>query len=447
MTGGQLMVPSASRLMGSLRSIGYDLSSAIADLVDNCLDAAATHIDVELVHAGHDSYVMIVDDGKGMRESELDEAMRYGSRRSYEGDALGHFGLGLKTASLSQCRRLTVVSTTSARRDPVSRRWDLDHVRETDQWLLEEPTPKDLPGAVLPRLRRRRGTVVIWESLDRVLEFRDADSGHARRALERAAVRISEHLGAVFHRFLDGSLDTTVEMRVNGELVRPWDPFARDEVKTRQLPVNHLPVMIGDHEGVVTLQGYILPHQRQFSSPDAHERASGANRWNRQQGLYIYRGDRLVQSGGWSRLRTADEHTKLARVALDLPEGAEHLFALDVAKMRVKLPDSMRVTLKEHVSAIANLAQEAYRRGSGGLEAQEPTPIAQDQAMMGDIWSGVSDVLQRELAGDPQLLDRVLVALANTAPREPGPPAAGEDRPSASADLGERSPTSTVVDD
>ena len=439
MTVGQLVVPSASRLMNSLRSIGYDLSSAIADLVDNCLDAAATHIDVELVHAGRASYVVIADDGEGMREAELDEAMRYGSRRSYEGDALGHFGLGLKTASLSQCRRLTVVSTTSARSTPVCRRWDLDHVRKTDQWLLEEPSIDDLPSGVLPRLRGRRGTVVVWEALDRVLEFRDADGGHARRALERAAVRISEHLGAVFHRFLDGSLDTRVVIRVNGEAVVPWDPFARSEVKTRQLPTHYLPVAIGDHEAVVTLQGYILPHQRQFSSPDAHERAAGVNRWNRQQGLYIYRGDRLVQSGGWSRLRTADEHTKLARVALDLPEGAEHVFALDVAKMRVKIPDNLRVTLKEHVAVIANLAQEAYRRGSGAVEPQAPTPIAHNEATMGDIWNGVADVLQRELGNDPQLLDRVLVALANAAPREPAPTARREDRPSAPADGGVRS--------
>lgn len=416
MTDGQLVVPSASRLMGSLRSIGYDLSSAVADLVDNCLDAGAEHIEIDLVHAGEDSYVVISDDGRGMRETDLDEAMRYGSRRSYSSDSLGHFGLGLKTASLSQCRRLTVASTTSSRRRPVCRRWDLDRVRETDQWLLEEPSLQELPDGVARRLQGRRGTVVVWQALDRVLEFRNADSGHARRALERAGERVAEHLGAVFHRFFDGSLETMVRMRVNGEPVVPWDPFARDEPKTRHLPLSRLPVTIGEEEAIVSVQGFILPHQRQFSSPDAHEKASGANKWNRQQGFYIYRGDRLVQSGGWSRLRTADEHTKLARVAVDLPEGAEHLFALDVAKMRVKLPDSLRVTLKEHVSVIANLAQEAYRRGSGGSEAAEDSGGHLDRATMGDIWQDVAGLLERELSGDPVLLDRVLVALANAAP-------------------------------
>lgn len=416
MTDGQLVVPSASRLMGSLRSIGYDLSSAVADLVDNCLDAGARHIEIDLVHEGRDSYVVISDDGRGMREAELDEAMRYGSRRSYAGDSLGHFGLGLKTASLSQCRRLTVASTTSVRRKPVCRRWDLDRVRETDQWLLQEPEPDELPGGVARRLQRHRGTIVVWQALDRVLEFRNAESGHARRALERAGDRVAEHLGAVFHRFLDGSLETTVQMQVNGELVKPWDPFARDEPKTRHLPMNRLPVEIDDTEAAVSVQGFILPHQRQFSSPDAHERASGLNKWNRQQGFYIYRGDRLVQSGGWSRLRTADEHTKLARIAVDLPEGAEHLFALDVAKMRVKLPDSLRVTLKEHVSVIANLAQEAYRRGAGGIDAGEEVGRQFDQATMGDVWHDVATLLERELSDNPKLLDRVLVALANAAP-------------------------------
>lgn len=423
MTDGQLVVPSASRLMGSLRSIGYDLSSAVADLVDNCLDAGAKSIEVDLVHEGEDSYVVISDDGRGMREAELDEAMRYGSRRSYSGDSLGHFGLGLKTASLSQCRRLTVASTTSVRRKPICRRWDLDRVRETDQWLLQEPAPEELPGGVARRLQRHRGTVVVWEALDRVLEFRNAESGHARRALERAGERVAEHLGAVFHRFLDGSLDSTVRMHVNGEPVVAWDPFAREEPKTRHLPLNRLPVQIGETDAVVSVQGFILPHQRQFSTPDAHEKASGSNKWNRQQGFYIYRGDRLVQSGGWNRLRTADEHTKLARIAVDLPEGAEHLFALDVAKMRVKLPESLRMTLKEHVSVIANLAQEAYRRGAGGNEVADDVGGQFDQATMGDIWQDVAGLLERELASDPVLLDRVLVALANAAPSSADDPA------------------------
>lgn len=421
MNAAQLAVPSASRLMNSLRSIGYDLSSAIADLVDNSLDAGARVVEVDLVHAGHDSYVLIADDGAGMPKRELDEAMRYGSRRSYAGDALGHFGLGLKTASLSQCRRLSVASTTDPRRRPVVRRWDLDRVRETDQWLLESPELHDLPDGVVRRLERQRGTVVVWEALDRVLEFRNPESGHAKRALERAADRIARHLAMVFHRFLDGSLDVAVAMRVNGRDVEAWDPFARDEPMTRQLPVRHLPVVIDDREAVVSLQGFILPHQRQFSSSDAHERAAGEKRWNRQQGLYVYRGDRLVQSGGWSRLRTSDEHTKLARVALDLPEGSEGLFALDVAKMRVKLPDSLRGVLREHVATIAALAQDAYRRGSGGSESHGRVQGAgvSHGATMGDIWTGVTAVLEQELADTPETLDRVLVALANAAPRTP----------------------------
>ena len=409
-----LVVPSAGRLMSSLRDIGYDLSAAVADLVDNSLDAAATRIDIDLAHAEEGSCLRVIDDGTGMTPGGLEEAMRYGSAADYGTDALGHFGLGLKTASLSQCRRLTVASRRTARRRVAARRWDLDRILETDEWRLEAPEADELRPEITVPLAGGHGTVVLWERLDRLLGLRDPEGGHARRALERDADRVRAHLGMVFHRFLDGTLESTVRIRVNGEPVAPWDPFARDEPGTRQLAVRRLP-LAEDSAAVVDVQGFVLPHQRGFSSADAHDRAAGPLRWNRQQGLYVYRADRLIQSGGWSRLRTMDEHTKLARMSVDIPAGSEAAFGLDVAKMRVGLPESLRGPLREVIGSVTQVAQDEYRRREPEPEVHAPSrePAV---ASMADVWGVVARVVEGALRDHPDTMDRVLVALANAAP-------------------------------
>ena len=110
------VAPSAARLTGSLRDIGYDFMTAVADLADNSIAAGASRINVFTQFVPHDSYVLISDDGSGMSERELVEALRFGTRRDYEKNELGRFGLGLKTGSFSQCRRLTVVTRTAPTR-------------------------------------------------------------------------------------------------------------------------------------------------------------------------------------------------------------------------------------------------------------------------------------------------------------------------------------------
>src|SRR5687768_10576196 len=132
--GHMTVIPSARRLMASLRDMGYDTPSAIADLIDNSIDANAATVDVTIADHGLASWVRIVDDGVGMTPRQLDEAMRYGSSRDYGMRDLGHFGLGLKTASLSQCRRLTVATRTTERGRIHIRRWDLDRVARVDAW-------------------------------------------------------------------------------------------------------------------------------------------------------------------------------------------------------------------------------------------------------------------------------------------------------------------------
>lgn len=421
------MIPSARRLTESLRDIGYDLSAAVADLVDNSLDADAEDIRIDVGHDLDGGWIRIADDGVGMTERQLEEAMRYGSSRSYGPTDLGHFGLGLKTASLSQGRRLTV-ATRSTIRGPIRiRRWDLDAIARTDSWQLERATARESSTVLTDPLVGTTGTVVLWEHLDRVLGVRRPGGDAAARRLEAAIHEISEHLAMAFHRFLAGDAPgPPLSIHVAGARLVPWDPFSTDEPLTRILPVQSLPI---EHAGVrheVLVQPYVLPAQHHFSSPTAHEAAGGPNRWNRQQGLYIYRRDRLIQSGGWNRLRTMDEHAKLARIAIDIPPGADSAFRINVSKMTVGLPDGLRPQLRALIAGVVSLAQDVYRRrlavvsedvaeAAGASASERPITV-------GDQWPLIVATLNRELAGHPDLLDRTLVALANIKPLDTARP-------------------------
>jgi len=407
--------------MGSLRDIGYDLPSAVADLVDNSLDACAKHVRITVHADGPDSWIRIVDDGLGMTPRLLDEAMRYGSTRDYDERSLGHFGLGLKTGSLSQCRRLTVASRSGPSGRLGVRRWDLDLVEERDSWDLETPARPDVPRHLTEPLDARGGTVVLWEKLDRILAFRNPSGGHAQRSLEAMAREISSHLAMAFHRFLGGEAyggGKAVRIEVNGRPVDPWDPFARDEPRTRELPAQSVELPLADG-GVACLDvsPYVLPAQTQFSSSEAHQRAGGPNRWNRQQGFYIYRRERLIQSGGWNRLRTLDEHAKLARVALDLPVGREHVFGINVAKMSVALPDAVRAPLRAIASAVVQEAQRNYREhltaesGDPGIRAG--VSVDEGAPSISGDWPLILETVYDTLWARPADRDLLLLRLAN----------------------------------
>lgn len=432
MSGAEL-IPSARRLMESLRDIGYDLPAAVADLVDNSIDADAEHVRIDVGHDRAGGWLRIADDGIGMTERQLEEAMRYGSSRSYGGSDLGHFGLGLKTASLSQCRRLTVATRSSARGPIRIRRWDLDQVARTDSWQLERVLVREAPSTLTDPLAARTGTVVLWERPDRILGSRRPSGDAAARRLQAAAVEIAEHLAMVFHRFIAGeSPGPSLLVSVGGIQLEPWDPFARGERLTRVLPLQTLPFEFAGTRHDVVVQSFVLPAQHHFSSPDEHERAGGPARWNRQQGLYIYRNDRLIQSGGWNRLRTLDEHSKLARVALDIPAGAEAAFRMNVSKMSVGLPEAIRPQLRALLAGVVSVAQDAYRRRlSVVADASRDAPRSDElprHMTIGDQWPLISDVLHEHLAGQPELLDQILVDLANVRPPAVGAPAVDSSR-------------------
>ncbi len=359
--------PSAARLTASLRDIGYDFPTAVADLVDNSVAAGATRVDIDIIFNGEHSYVLIADDGFGMTANELTESLRFGSRREYSPSDLGRYGLGLKTAPLSQCRRVTVVT----RHSPVNRRitartLDLDFVQERDAWLVTEAKGTMAVHNAEDRLRHGPGTVVVWEKLDRILPYKNVEGGWARRRLINYATRLSDYLGMVFHRFLEGTVSGRgrLVISVNGAKVKPWNPFAPTEPWTRPMGVQTFEVQVDQIAGQVKLQRFILPARDKFSSLAEFERLSGPLKWNRQQGIYAYRADRLVQWGGWSGLRGIDEHTKLARASLEFDTNLDELFHINVAKMRVSIPSELKQMIERPIHELCVAADTAYRKSA-----------------------------------------------------------------------------------
>jgi len=370
-TNGHEVIPSAKRLIRSLRDMGYDFSTAVADLVDNSIEAGSTQVFIDVEFYGDNSWVRIADNGIGMGVEQLQEAMRYGSEREYDNEKdLGKFGLGLKTASMSQCQRLIVASRCDPNQKEIHAYcWDMDHVDMTNKWEIIQVSKKELKFILNHYLDTSTGTVVFWQRLDRILGYKHPYGDFAKKRLLNMCRDLEEHLAMVFHRFLAGEVPgKKLKIILNGNNVEPWDPYARQELKTQVL--GPIPIHL-EHEGktgIVTLEPYVLPHQDDFSSRDSFNRASGPKKWNRQQGFYIYRANRLIQSGGWCGLKTIDEHLKLARIAISFSPHLDEAFKINVSKMNVQLPVQIKDQIDNATKPVAKLAQETYRKS-----AQKPS--------------------------------------------------------------------------
>lgn len=408
--------PSASRLTSSLRDIGYDFVTALSDVVDNSVTAGATHVDVRLEFAGQDSRVLIIDNGSGMTAARLNEALRFGSRRTYGSRDLGKFGLGLKTSSLSQCRRLTVLSRAAAKQRRIEARiLDLDYVDYVDEWEVLAPHSSEFEPEILDLLRSGPGTLVVWELLDRVLTYADPTGHWARRRLDTLAEASQQYLGMVFHRFIDGEIDgrAPLKITVNGEVVQPWDPFASDEPAQQALHPRTFTVKVAGVSGEVRFRPFILPPRELFSSPQAFEHLSGPRKWNRQQGLYIYRAGRLIQHGGWCGIRTLDEHTKLARAAVEFDPALDDLFQVNVAKMRVSLPPELRTQLEKPVSELCLTADRVYREHATTTERPRPPESTASQSLRDAGFAVQATAME---LGEEAALTRIMATIRERSP-------------------------------
>lgn len=346
-----IAAPEPAGMVASLSSLGYSLPAAVADLIDNSVSADARNIDVEFTWAGRDSWIAVVDDGRGMSIQELVTAMTVAARgpaTSRASTDLGRFGVGLKSASFSQSRRLSVATATAG--DWHVRTWDLDVVEETGEWRLLHGADVDTT-TVLDRLRSAtdHGTIVLWRRLNGYHggDVSEEDERTQRQFYAEAA-RTESHLAMVFARFLTGSHRRN--LRVSGSTVEPWDPFMSNHPSVQRLPTENLPLAGGS----ARVEAFILPSAHRLT-PEEYEAAAGPQGWLDQQGFYVYRRNRLILAGDWlgHRGMRREEKYNLARIAVDIPAGTDAEWSVDVRKSSVVPP----VGLRQHLNRIARQAR------------------------------------------------------------------------------------------
>jgi len=348
-----IVPPYAPTLMESTRAIGYSLEAASADIIDNSIAAGASEMQVYFFPVGQE-YVAFLDNGIGMSEAEIDIAMQYGSRNPLDDRAsndLGRFGLGLKTASLSQCEVLTVISKQND--NICARRWDLNYVVETGNWsllILNKNEINECPHFMdLEKLKS--GTLVIWQKLDRL----KSGEVNFEEALGRKMDLVKEHLSLVFHRYLSGEPGIKkLSININGQQLEPTDPFLI--TKSAQAIDDEVIVVKGKK---IIVRPYILPHISKMNKTEI-EKLGGKDGLRRQQGFYIYRNKRLLVWGTWFRMMRQGEMSKLVRIRVDIPNDLDNLWTLDIKKSSAIPPAEVRMNLRNIVDKMAEKSKRTW---------------------------------------------------------------------------------------
>ena len=345
--------PYAPTLMESTRAIGYSLEAAIADIIDNSITAYATKIDINFFPIGQ-TYISILDNGLGMSCEETNTAMQYGSKNPTEdrdSNDLGRFGLGLKTASLSQCRTLTVISSKEGQ--ICGRSWDLDFVQKTGRWsllVLEEDDMISLPDYNTLK-KYESGTLIIWQNLDRL----SAGESDFINSFGHKMDRVREHISLVFHRFIAGEVGLKkIKILINGQEVNYTNPFITG--KSTQIMDDEVIVIRGKK---VTLRPYILPHISKLSETELKE-LGGKDGLRKQQGFYVYRNKRLLVWGTWFRMMRKGDLSKLARVQVDIPNSLDDLWTLDIKKSTATPPEEVKRNLANVIERIAEGSKRTW---------------------------------------------------------------------------------------
>ena len=327
-------VPFAPNLVESMRSLGYSFKTAIADLIDNSVGACAKQIDL-IMPPSDDPYLIILDDGYGMTNKELEEALQFGSKNPLEERAkedLGRFGLGMKSASLSQCRKLTVVSKKNNELSCFS--WDIDYINEKQNWVLIEYDKEEIDK--LPSIEKLKkqdhGTYLLLQSFDRV----SVSTQNLCNTLNSYMSETIDHLALIFHRFIENGL----KIYVNNNLIEGRDPFLRKHHATQAL--KEIEVKADGYS--IRVRPFILPHINKLSNEDI-KKVGGREDLKNNQGFYIYRNSRLIIYGTWFRLYRKEELSKLARVIVDIPKELDYMWSIDVKKSSANLPDVIKSKL------------------------------------------------------------------------------------------------------
>jgi len=372
--------PNPSSFVHSLRSVGYSLETAVADIIDNSIAAGANSIQIYFKTDGASPVIAIIDNGVGMSAIELKEAMRLGStnhfekRREYD---LGRFGLGMKTASFSICKRLTTISAVNGK--IFSARWDLDDITENNKWEIEILPEKEISSIPFIEHLPDNGTAIIWEKIDRMI---DSSAKNQQREMDSAITVLEKHLQLTFHRFIDNERGPRkAVIFINGHQLQAFDPFNRKNPATQELEKDE--ITIGKSK--ITITPYILPHHSKTSGSEYDDNA-GEGGYLANQGFYIYHNHRLIVHGTWFRLAAPESLAKLARVKIDIPNDMDLDWNIDIKKSTATPPAIIRDRLKATIDKIMDKSAKTYKARGRKITDNKIVQIWEKVASAGKIF-------------------------------------------------------------
>lgn len=337
----EIAKPNPKSTINSYRSFGYNLSTAISDIIDNSISANADEIRVEYKWNGQDSFISICDNGTGMNKDEIVLAMTPGSKDPEEvrGEKdLGRFGMGLKTASFSQCKRLTCI-TKRGNLATIKRCWDIDFINTENEWQLLDYVSDN--SFMVKIEKQKSGTLVLWEKLDRIVGNAEVNNESVKNAFYQEMINVKNHLSLVFHKFIESK---RIKIFFQNTEIEAYNPFL--------LNLNPKPEM-GQPEsfGNVEITYFILPHMSEIGKT-YYEKTGGSLGWFQEQGFYIYRGDRLLVSGDWLGLEKKRDYSKLARIAINFTNANDFNWHLDIKKSTATPP----IEIRKELTRIAKIA-------------------------------------------------------------------------------------------
>lgn len=348
----EIVNPNVKNFIKSLRDIGYTFEVAVADVIDNSITAKSKNIKI---HSTNESNLIfsIFDDGIGMNEKELIEAMRLSSKdpdEKRDSKDLGKFGLGLKTASFSQCRQLTVI--TKKNNIVSTRKWDLDFISQKNEWYLLTPKKEEIRDYYFYEelLKKDSGTIIIWEKIDR----------YSREEFEDILFSMREHLRLVFHVFIEKN-DLKIFLN-NGEL-EAFNPFNSSNLATQENPTEVIKCYGND----IKIKPYILPHHSKLTQLeyDKYETKEG---YLKGQGFYLYRANRLLIYGTWWGLHKITDSHKLVRIKIDINNNQDEYWGIDVKKSQAKPASNIKLELKRIINNITPKSSRVYTKRGKKIE-------------------------------------------------------------------------------
>ena len=385
--------PNAAALMTSARSFGnYDLASALADLIDNSIKARARVVRLHCDFNDGDPEIRVIDDGHGMSCTELHAAMRPAStdpREKRSADDLGRFGWGLKSASLSQCTYLTVISKRDEEISGAS--WNLN---DLDGWKMGVLSRGEIAELAPTWQPGRNGTEIIWRNCDRLSE----NGTLTLESFNELIVYARNRIALVFHNYLSGTGPRRLQIKLNGLQIEAYDPFYREHTATQQLELEEL--RIGRSK--ILIQPFILPHYSKLKLAE-YDQLGGEEGFLHNQGFYVYRNHRLLMHGTWFRLAKYGELSQLVRISVEFPNSLDDVWKITLDKSDAQLPAALRKRLQQIVDRMRSKSSKVLRSKGGNIDSPGVVSVWTRHARKGEIQYSinrehpvVASVLQNE---------------------------------------------------